>query len=59
MGRPPKFSKDELLAALEANDFDLTRAAVALGVSPSTVYRAMERHGIQVVTERRTVITAA
>jgi transcriptional regulator of acetoin/glycerol metabolism len=59
MTRPPKFTKEELVKAIEANDHDLTRAAVALDVSPSTVYRAMERHGIQVVTERRTVISAA
>ena len=59
MTRPTKFGKEELLAALQANDGDLTRTAVALKVAPSTVYRAMERHGIQIVTERRTVITAA
>lgn len=59
MGRPPKITKEQLIAALQAHDNDLTRAAVELHVSPSTVYRAMERHGIQVVTERRTVITAA
>lgn len=59
MGRPPKITREQLLEALQAHDNDLTRAAVQLGVSPSTVYRAMERHGIQVITERRTVITAA
>ena len=59
MGRPSKFTKEQLVAALHANEHDLTRAAVALQVSPSTVYRAMQRYGIEVVTERRTVITAA
>jgi len=53
MTRPTKFTKEELVAALQANDHDLTRAAVALHVSPSTVYRAMQRHGIEVETERR------
>ena len=59
MTRPTKFTKEQLVAALNANDHDLTRTAVALQVSPSTVYRAMERYGIEVITERRTVITAA
>ncbi len=59
MGRSQKFTKEQLIAALEAYDYDLTRSAVRLHVSPSTVYRAMERHGIQVVTERRAVITPA
>lgn len=53
MGRPAKFTKDELLAALEAADNDLIKAAVALQVSPSTVYRSMQRYGIELVTERR------
>ena len=53
MGRQPKFSKDDLIAALKAAGGDLTKAAVALGVSPSTVYRSMERNGIEVITERR------
>lgn len=55
MGRQAKFSKEELIEALQANGHDLTRSAVALQVSPSTVYRAMERYGIQVEveTERR------
>ncbi len=59
MGRSQKFTKEQLIAALEAHEYDLTRSAVQLQVSPSTVYRAMERHGIQVVTERRAVITPA
>lgn len=52
MGRQPKFTKEDLIAALEAASGDLTKAAVALGVSPSTVYRSMERHGIAVITQR-------
>jgi transcriptional regulator of acetoin/glycerol metabolism len=53
MARQAKFTKEELVTALQANDHDLTRTAVALHVSPSTVYRAMERYGIEVETERR------
>jgi transcriptional regulator of acetoin/glycerol metabolism len=59
MGRQAKFTREQLVAALEESSGDLTRAAVKLDVSPSTIYRAMQRHGIQVITERRTVITAA
>jgi transcriptional regulator of acetoin/glycerol metabolism len=58
MGRQVKFTKDELVAALKNEDGDLTRTAVALGVALSTIYRAMDRHGIQVETERR-ITTAA
>lgn len=53
MTRRTKFTKEELVAALKDNDHDLTRAAVALQVSPTTVYRAMQRHGIAIETERR------
>lgn len=53
MGRQTKFTKEQLLKALGESGNDPTRAAVALGVSPSTVYRAMGRHGLSVVAERR------
>lgn len=53
MARQAKFTREELIQALEAASGDLTRAAVALDVSPSTVYRAMERHGIEVEIQRR------
>lgn len=53
MGRQAKFTKEQLVAALEEASGDLTRTAVALQVSPSTVYRAMVRHGIEVHIERR------
>lgn len=53
MGRQVKFTKEELLKALEESGNDPTRAAVALQVSPSTVYRAMVRHGLSLVAERR------
>ena len=53
MSRQPKFTKEEIVAAIKATDGDLIKAAVALGVTPSTVYRSMQRYGIEVVTERR------
>ena len=59
MGRPAKFTRDELLTALASNGSDPIRAAVALKVSLSTIYRAMDRHGIAVETERRITTTAA
>lgn len=59
MARTPKFTREELLAALKAHDYELTRTAVQLEVSPSTVWRAMERHGIRVETERRVVLTTS
>lgn len=59
MGRQAKFTREQLVAALQAADGDLTRAAVALGVAPSTVYRAMARHGVQVQSTRRVVSEAA
>ena len=43
-----------LLAALRASEGDVKAAAKALGVDRKTVYRWIERHGI----ERRQVITA-
>lgn len=59
MGRQGKFTKDELIAALKGAEGDLTRAAVALQVAPSTVYRAMRRHGVQVEATRRVVEAVA
>lgn len=59
MGRPLKFTKAELMDALSASGSDPIRAAVALAVSPSTVYRAMDRYGIQVETEKRIKPVAA
>lgn len=53
MGRQAKFTREQLVAALEEATGDLTRAAVALGVAPSTVYRAMTRYGIEVQTTRQ------
>lgn len=55
MSRPGKFTREELVAALTAADGDLTRTAVALGVAPSTVYRAMSRHGVQVHSTKQVV----
>lgn len=55
MGRPVKFTKEDLIRALKAADGDLTRAAVSLSVAPSTVYRSMERYGVQVEATRRVV----
>ena len=55
MGRQAKFTKQELIAALRQERGDLTRAAVALQVAPSTVYRAMVRHGVTVEETRRIV----
>jgi transcriptional regulator with GAF, ATPase, and Fis domain len=52
MSRQPKYTKDEIIAALKATDGDLIKAAVALEVTPSTVYRSMQRYGIEVITER-------
>lgn len=59
MARQPKFTKEQLVAALKAANHDLTRAAVALEVAPSTVYRAMVRYGVQVESERRIVESVA
>lgn len=59
MGRQVKFTKDELIAALQAADGDLMQTAVALGVALSTVYRAMGRHGVTVESTRRIVTEAA
>ncbi len=59
MGRQSKFTREQLVAALEGADGDLTRAAVALGVVPSTVYRSMQRYGVQVEATRRVVAEAA
>ena len=58
MARQPKFTKQQLIAALEKGEGNLTRAAVVLGVSPSTIYRAMERHGVT-VQQSREVVTSA
>jgi len=55
LGRHSKFTKEQLIAALNKAGGDLTKAAVELGVSPSTVYRAMGRHGIGLETQRRVV----
>jgi transcriptional regulator of acetoin/glycerol metabolism len=57
MGRQAKFTKQELIAALQKEAGDLTRAAVELNVAPSTVYRAMVRHGVSVRQTR--VVEAA
>lgn len=57
MGRQAKFTKQELVAALKRSEGDLTRAAVELEVSPSTIYRAMVRHGVSVRQTR--VVEAA
>ena len=59
MTRTSKFTREQLVSALTNADGDLTRAAVALEVAPSTVYRAMKRHGIQVRETREVVETAA
>jgi transcriptional regulator of acetoin/glycerol metabolism len=53
MGRPPKLTKDQLLTALTEADGDYLKAAVALQVDLSTVYRSCKRYGIEVHTERR------
>ena len=53
MSRQPKYTKAEIIAALKAADGDLIKTAVALQVTPSTVYRSMQRYGIEVITERR------
>jgi transcriptional regulator of acetoin/glycerol metabolism len=55
VGRQAKFTKQQLIEALQTAEGDLTRAAVELQVSPSTVYRAMGRHGV-VVRETRKVV---
>ncbi len=59
MARQVKFTKQELIGALRDADGDLTRAAVALSVAPSTVYRSMRRYGVQVEATRRVVTAAA
>jgi transcriptional regulator of acetoin/glycerol metabolism len=53
LGRQPKFTKDQLLQALKDSGNDPIRAAVALSVSPSTIYRSMVRNGLTVVSQRR------
>lgn len=53
MGRPPKVTKEQLLAALVEAEGDYLKAAVALQVDLSTVYRNCKRHGIEVETSRR------
>jgi transcriptional regulator of acetoin/glycerol metabolism len=55
VGQPAKFSREQLITALRNTNGDLTRAAVLLAVSPSTVYRAMERYGVSVQEKRRVV----
>ena len=55
MGRQAKFTKEQLITALEREAGDLTRAAVLLQVSPSTVYRAMLRYGVEIRQTRRVV----
>lgn len=55
LGRQSKFTREELVAALKESDGDLTRAAVALGVAPSTVYRAMVRYEVQVQSTKQVV----
>lgn len=55
MARRPKFTKEELVAALRAAGGDPERARQELGVDLSTVYRAMRRYGVQVQEERRVV----
>lgn len=57
MARQQKFTKEQLVLALQKAGGDLTRAAVELQVAPSTVYRAMARHGVT-VRESREVIAA-
>lgn len=59
MGRQVKFTKEELIRALKEADGDLTRAAVALNVVPSTIYRSMRRYRVQVEATREVVEVAA
>lgn len=56
MGRQAKFTKEELIRALEREAGDLTRAAVVLQVSPSTVYRAMLRYDVAIRQTRKVVV---
>lgn len=56
MGRQAKFTKDQLIAALRQEAGDLTRAAVVLQVSPSTVYRAMLRYDVAIRQTRKVVV---
>ena len=53
MGRPPKVTKEELLAALKRNQGDYLKTAVELNVDLSTVYRSADRYGIEVIRQRR------
>jgi len=46
VARTPLITKDQLERALAATDWDFQRAAIALDVHLTTVYRTARRHGI-------------
>jgi DNA-binding NtrC family response regulator len=45
--------RQEILQALQDNHFNMTRAARALGVSRATLYRMLERNGIELAPQFR------